>query len=68
MELNTREFNSEGYLFIAVGEDGRCEYGMGRSENDGFNDCTRWKDENNIFGQCELYAKGEQILWNEHSE
>ena len=51
-----------------MGEDGRCEYGMGRSENDGFNDCTKWKDENNIIGQCELYAKGEQILWNENSE
>jgi len=68
LELNTKEFNSEGYLFIVVGEDGRCEYGMGRSENDGFNDCTKWKDENNIIGQCELYAKGEQILWNENSE
>ena len=68
LELNTREFNSEGYLFIVTGEDGRCEYGMGRSENDGFNDCTKWKNENNIIGQCELYAKGKQILWHENSE
>ena len=62
LELNKREFNSKGYLFIVEGEDGRCEYGMGKNKNDAFMDCTKWKDENNITGQCELYAKDGEVL------
>jgi len=65
LELNNREFNSNGYLFIVKGGDGRCEYGMGQDENEAFNDCNKWKNENNIYGNCKLYAKGEEAMLNE---
>ena len=63
VERNRKEFNSKGYLFAVVGEDGRCEHGKGPTQKDAFNDCTHWKKENNIIGTCELYARGEEVVW-----
>ena len=62
LDLNIREFNSNGYLFIVNGSDGRCEYGMGQEENEAFIDCNKWKDENSIDGECKLYSKGREAI------
>jgi len=62
LDLNIREFNSNGYLFIVNGRDGRCEYGMGQEENEAFIDCNKWKDENRIDGECKLYSKGREVI------
>ena len=62
LDLNIREFNSNGYLFIVNGSDGRCEYGMGQEENEAFIDCNKWKDENSIDGECKLYSKGREVI------
>ena len=63
VKINKKEFNSKGYLFAVVGEDGRCEHGFGPTQKHAFNDCTHWKKENNIIGTCELYARGEEVVW-----
>jgi len=63
LELNNKEFDSNGYLFIVNGENGRCEYGMGNQQKEAFNDCSKWKHENNIIGQCKLYAEGEKVIY-----
>ncbi|MBE29134.1 hypothetical protein CL646_03585 [bacterium] len=65
LDLNNNEFNSNGYLFIVNDGDGRCEYGMGQEENEAFNDCNKWKDENSIIGNCMLYAKGKEVILND---
>ena len=62
LDLNIREFNSNGYLFIVNGSDGRCEYGMGQEENEAFIDCNKWKDANSIDGECKLYSKGREVI------
>ena len=62
LDLNIREFNSNGYLFIVNGSDGRCEYGMGQEENEAFIDCNKWKDENSIDGECKLYSIGREVI------
>ena len=58
------EHNSSGYFFAVVGEDGRCEHGHGRTKENAFNECTKWQEENNIVGVCELYAEGEEVVWD----
>ena len=63
VKINKKEFNSKGYLFAVVGEDGRCEHGFGPTQKHAFNDCTHWKKENNIIGTCKLYARGEEVVW-----
>ena len=63
VEINRKEYNSKGYFVAVVGEDGRCEQGMGPTQKDAFNDCTHWKIHHNIIGTCELYARGEEIVW-----
>ena len=63
VKINKKEYNSKGYLFAVVGEDGRCEHGFGPTQKHAFNDCTHWKKENNIIGTCELYARGEEVVW-----
>ena len=47
-----------------MGEDGRCEHGHGRTKENAFNECTKWQEENNIVGVCELYAEGEEVVWD----
>ena len=66
VKINKKEFNSKGYLFAVVGEDGRCEHGFGPTQKHAFNDCTHWKKENNIIGTCELYAKGQEVVWRKN--
>ena len=63
VKINKKEYNSKGYLFAVVGEDGRCEHGFGPTQKHAFNDCTHWKKKNNIIGTCELYARGEEVVW-----
>jgi hypothetical protein len=58
------EHNSSGYFFAVVGEDGRCEHGVGRTKEDAFNECTKWQEENNIVGTCELYGKDGEVVWD----
>ena len=52
------------YMFAVAGEDGRCEYGLGDTENTAFEDCTKFQEENNIVGTCELYGKAGKVVWD----
>ena len=63
IDINKNEFNSKGYMYIVSDKDGRCENGIGPTSLDAYDDCTHWKEENNIIGTCELYAKGEEVVW-----
>jgi len=54
------------YMFAVVGEDGRCEYGAGDTENSAFQDCTKYQEENNIVGTCEFYGKDGKVVWDGH--
>ena len=62
MDINKKKFNTKGYFFAVVGEDGRCEHGIGPTQKDAFNDCNHWKEKNNIIGTCELYARGQEVV------
>jgi hypothetical protein len=53
-------------MFAVAGEDGRCEYGLGDTENGAFEDCTKYQEENNIVGTCELYGKDGEVVWDGH--
>ena len=68
LDINKNEFNSKGFMFVVAGEDGRCESGIGRTKENAFNDCIKWQEENNIVGTCELYAEGEEVVWDGHSK
>ena len=46
-----------------MGEDGRCEHGNGPTQKDAFNSYKKWKNHHNIIGTCELYARGEEVVW-----
>jgi len=63
LEINDKEFNSNGFMYFVQGEDGRCENGIGISDKDVFNECELWKNENGIIGNCEIYAKGKEVVW-----
>ena len=52
------------YMFAVAGEDGRCEYGLGDTENSAFEDCTKFQEENNIVGTCELYGEAGKVVWD----
>jgi thiol:disulfide interchange protein DsbC len=54
------------YMFAVAGEDGRCEYGAGDTEYGAFNECTKWQEENNIVGTCELYGESGEVVWDGH--
>ena len=64
LDINKNEFNSKGYMFVVAGEDGRCESGIGSTKEHALNECTKWQEENNIVGVCELYAEGEEVVWD----
>ena len=66
LDINKNEFNSKGYMFVVAGEDGRCESGIGSNKEHALNECTKWQEENNIVGVCELYAEGEEVVWDGH--
>ncbi|MDA9058574.1 hypothetical protein N9K59_04835 [Candidatus Thioglobus sp.] len=66
LNINKNEFNSKGYMFVVAGEDGRCESGIGSNKEHALNECTKWQEENNIIGVCELYAEGEEVVWDGH--
>ena len=63
LESNDKEFNSQGYLYAVSGENDRCEYGVGQDKKEAFDDCTKWKEENDIIGECELYAHGDNAYY-----
>ena len=63
VEINRKEFNSKGYFYAVVGEDGRCEHGTGPTQKHAFNDCNKWKNDHNIIGNCKLFARGEEVVW-----
>jgi len=63
IDINKNEFNSKGFMYFVTGEDGRCEHGIGQTSKDAFNDCTYAKEQNNIVGTCEPYARGEEVIW-----
>ena len=56
VKINRKEFNSKGYFVAVVGEDGRCEHGIGPTQQNAFFECNKWKTHHNIIGTCELYA------------
>jgi len=64
LNINKNEFNSKGYMFVVAGEDGRCESGIGSNKENALNECTKWQEENNIIGVCELYVEGEEVVWD----
>jgi hypothetical protein len=64
LNINKNEFNSKGYMFVVAGENGRCESGIGSNKEHALNECTKWQEENNIIGVCELYAEGEEVVWD----
>ena len=66
LNINKNEFNSKGYMFVVAGEDGRCESGIGRTKENAFNECIKWKEENNIVGACELYGRSGEVVWDGH--
>ena len=36
VKINRKEFNSKGYFVTILGEDGRCEHGIGPTQQNGF--------------------------------
>jgi len=64
LNINKNEFNSKGYMFIVAGEDGRCESGIGSNKEHALNECTKWQEENNIVGTCELYGEAGEVVWD----
>jgi hypothetical protein len=63
VKINRKEFNSKGYFVAVVGKDGRCEHGIGPTQQNAFFECNKWKNHHNIIGTCELYARGEEVVW-----
>ena len=63
IDINKNEFNSKGFMFVVSGEGGRCNLGIGPSSLAAYDDCTKNQERNNIVGTCELYAKGEEVVW-----
>ena len=53
---------SNDYLYVVVGNDGRCEYGRGTEKNDGLSDCKKQKKLKEISGKCKLFAIGEKRI------
>jgi len=51
-------------MFAVAGEDGRCEYGGGPTLRKAFDICTKWQEENNIVGTCELYGRSGEVVWD----
>jgi len=49
--------------FYTVESEGRCEYGMGKDADSAFNECEKFRQENNIGGKCEPFAVEDQIVW-----
>jgi hypothetical protein len=68
LDINKNKFNSKGFMFVVAGVDGRGESGIGRTKENAFNDCIKWQEENNIVGVWELYAEGEEVVWDGHSK
>ena len=60
------DIKNASYMFAVAGEDGRCEYGLGDTENGAFEECKKWQEENNIVGTCELYGKDGEVVWDGH--
>ena len=56
------------HFYAVVGSDGRCEYGHGTDEETAFNDCEKWKKENNISGTCKPFAIGKEIVWKSSTQ
>jgi hypothetical protein len=60
------DINENIYMFAVAGEDGRCEYGGGHTLKKAFDVCTKWQEENNIVGTCELYGRSGEVVWDGH--
>ena len=54
--------NDKKHFYVVMGDDGRCEYGHGLDEKSGFNDCEKHRKENDINGECKLFAIGKEII------
>ena len=59
---------SNDYLFVVVGKDGRCEYGRGTDKYKGLSECEKHKKVNLIDGICRLFAIGEKKIAGNFSE
>ena len=55
--------STDNKFFFTVESEGRCEYGMGHEAASAFNDCEKFRQENNIGGTCEPFAVEDQIVW-----
>ncbi len=53
---------SNDYLYVVMGNDGRCEYGRGTGKNDGLSDCKKQKKLKGISGECKLFAIGKKRI------
>ena len=62
--LWTNKIKEDSFLFVVASENGNCEYGRGNTKYNAFKDCTKNQEENNIVGVCELYAEGEEVVWD----
>ena len=60
------DINENIYMFAVAGEDGRCEYGGDHTLKKAFDVCTKWQEENNIVGTCELYGRSGEVVWDGH--
>ena len=43
---------------------GAVRVALGVTKEHALNECTKWQEENNIVGVCELYAEGEEVVWD----
>ena len=64
--LWTNKIKEDSFLFVVASENGNCEYGRGNTKYNAFKDCTKNQEDNNIVGICELYAEGEEVVWDGH--
>ena len=40
--------------------------GIGSTKEHALNECTKWQEENNIVGTCELYGRSGEVVWDGH--
>ena len=64
--LWTNKIKKDSFLFVVASKNGNCEYGLGNTKYNAFKDCTKNQEDNNIVGICELYAEGEEVVWDGH--
>ena len=62
--LWTNRIKEDSFLFVVASENGNCEYGLGNTKYNAFENCTKNQEDNNIVGICELYGEAGEVVWD----